>query len=234
MSVLILGHGLLGSELVKQTRWDYISRHKNNFDFIDVNSYSSLLYDYDTIVNSISYTNTYDDNKQKHWDVNYKAVVDLVDMCNIYNKKLIHISTDYIYANSITNASEEDVPVHCRNWYSYTKLLADGYVQLKSNNFLLLRGTHKEEPFLYDSAWTDQVGNFDYVSVISKLIIRLIEKKVDGIYNIGTEVKTMYDLARKTKVDVNPIKKMINISTPTNLVMNLKKLNDTLGDGNGN
>ena len=29
MSKLILGDGLLGSELVKQTGWDYISRKKN-------------------------------------------------------------------------------------------------------------------------------------------------------------------------------------------------------------
>jgi hypothetical protein len=33
MNILILGDGLLGSELIKQTGWDYISRKKNGFDF---------------------------------------------------------------------------------------------------------------------------------------------------------------------------------------------------------
>ena len=36
---LILGDGLLGSELVKQTKWDCISRIKDNIDFDDINSY---------------------------------------------------------------------------------------------------------------------------------------------------------------------------------------------------
>jgi len=76
----------------------------------------------------------------------------LVDLCNQYNKKLVHISTDYLYTFSKDNATENDVPVHCRNWYGYTKLLADGYVQLKADNFLLIRSTHKAEPFTFDTA----------------------------------------------------------------------------------
>jgi dTDP-4-dehydrorhamnose reductase len=56
---------------------------------------------------------------------------------------LVHISTDYLYSGSVSNASESDVPVHCNNWYGYTKLLADGLVQLESNNYLICRCTHK-------------------------------------------------------------------------------------------
>jgi dTDP-4-dehydrorhamnose reductase len=56
--------------------------------------------------------------------------------------KLVHLLT-YLYSGSVSNASESDVPVHCNNWYGYTKLLADGLVQLESNNYLICRCTHK-------------------------------------------------------------------------------------------
>jgi len=223
MSKLILGDGLLGSELVKQTGWDYISRKKDGIDFSDFRSYRDYLRDYDEIINCIAYTNTYDTDKTNHWNINYDGVSNLVKLCNLMDKKLIHISTDYIYTNSKEEASEEDVPVHCDNWYGYTKLLADGYIQLKSDNFLLLRGTHKKEPFPYDKAWLYQVGNFDYVSVISELIIKLIKKNCSGIYNVGTEIKTMYELAKKTKTDVRCD---INLhpQIPKNITMNTNKM----------
>ena len=137
MSKLILGDGLLGKEIVKQTGWNYISRKEHDIDFTKPETYDYLIKTFDVIVNCIAHTDTYDKDRQKHWDINYKGVIDLVDICNKYNKKLIHISTDYIYTNSKEEASEEDVPVHCDNWYGYTKLLSDSYVQVKSNNYLL-------------------------------------------------------------------------------------------------
>ena len=224
MSKLILGDGLLGSELIKQTNWDYISRKKDDIDFTDSRTYKHFLLEYDVIINCIANTDTYSEDREKHWDINYKAVADLVDICNDHNKKIVHISTDYLYTHSKENASEEDVPVHCGNWYGYTKLLADGYVQLKSNNFLLIRSTHKSEPFPYDKAWINQIGNFDYTSVITELIIKLINNNAVGVYNVGTELKTMFDLAKKTKKDVVSVINKNHHTTPDNVSMNLEKL----------
>ena len=93
-SKLILGDGLLGTELAKQTGWDFISRKKDGIDFTDFTSYREYIKDYDEIINCIAYTNTYDTEKDTHWNVNYKSVADLVTLCNILDKKLIHISTD--------------------------------------------------------------------------------------------------------------------------------------------
>ena len=46
----------------------------------------------------------------------------------MYNKKLLQFSSDYVYGNSVSNASEEDVPVHAKTWYSYSKLISDAYL----------------------------------------------------------------------------------------------------------
>ena len=224
MNKLILGYGLLGSELVKKTGWDYISRGKDGIDFTDFRSYRDFIKDYDIIINCIAHTDTYSKDRKKHWSINYKGVADLVHLCNILSKKLVHISTDFVYANSKSNVSENDVPVHCENWYGYTKLLSDGYVQLKSDNFLLLRGTHKKEPFPFEEGLVNQVGNFDYVDKISDIIINLIEGNADGVYNIGTELKTTYDLAKRTKDNVIPANKTFYSSQPVDVSMDLSKL----------
>ncbi|NBU82459.1 MAG: NAD-dependent epimerase/dehydratase family protein [Flavobacteriaceae bacterium] len=200
--ILVLGDGLLGSELVKQTGWNYVSRKKTNFDVENLGT--SIPQGYNVIVNCIANTNTYSEDKESHWKLNYKFVYDLINYCNRYGIKLIHISTDYIYTGSIESASENDVPVHCNNWYGYTKLLGDGLVQLLSQNYLLCRCTHKPKPFPYENAWIDQIGNFDYVDKISELIINLIKNHKVGVYNVGTKSKSMYELALETK-KVNPI-----------------------------
>ena len=223
MRVLVLGDGLLGSEIVKQTNWDYLSRKKDGFD-ITTSEFNFT--GYDTIINCIAYTNTYSDNKESNWNINYKGVADLVDYCNYHNIKLVHISTDYVYTNSISDASENDIPIHSNNWYSYTKLLADAYIELKSNNYLICKGTHKPTPFPYEKAWVDQWGNFDYVDVIASLIINLVMSNNFGIFNVGTEFKSMFDLAKKTNENITPALKPDYV--PKNTSMNVSKLKKLL------
>jgi dTDP-4-dehydrorhamnose reductase len=222
MKALILGDGLLGSEIIQQTGWDYLSRKKDGFNIRDVRT---LPTGYDTIVNCIANTNTYSEDKSAHWETNYSFVDRLVNYCNEKSFKLVHMSTDYIYAGSPPNIDEESVPVHCNNWYTYTKLLSDGLVQLRSHNFLLCRCSQIQKPFPYKEAWTDRVSNMDYVDVISHLIIRLIKKNSTGVFNVGTEVKTTYELAKQTR----PVAKSLKPAhVPGDLSMNLSKLQNEL------
>ena len=227
MRPVILGDGLLGSELSSQTGWDIISRKKDGFDITDINCYKLIL-DYNIVINCIANTDTYSTDRQTHWDVNYKGVADLVDFCNQYKIKLVHISTDYVYTNSTGTPSEIDIPVHQETYYAYTKLLADGYVELRSNDYLLIRETHKPFPFPYSKAWSNQVGNFDYVNIIAKLILKLINKNAQGIYNVGTNVKTMYKLALQTNSEVQP--EQVKGLTPVSTKMNIQKLKNILSN----
>jgi len=227
MKPLILGNGLLGSEIRKQTAWRCLDR--SEFDIKkDLRLYtdSDDWQDSDIVINCIGYTKTYDDNYRENWDINYKAVSDLIKFCNESEKRLVQISTDYLYTGSIENATEEDLPVPVATWYGYTKLLADGLVQLQCNDYLICRGTHKPYPFPYEVAWTNQIGNFDYVNVIAKLIIKLIEGDATGLYNVGTEKKSMYELAQRTKRVKGVTCPMCIV--PKNVTMNASKLNKFL------
>ena len=86
---LIIGDGLLGTEIKRQTCLNYISRKKDVFDFVDISSYKKHLDDYDQILNCVAYTRTYSDERQKHWDTNFLAVCDLADYCSATDKKII-------------------------------------------------------------------------------------------------------------------------------------------------
>ena len=119
-------------------------------------------------------------------------------------------------------ASENTVPVHGANWYSYTKLLGDSYVQLNPEH-LVLRETHKETPFKYPGAWINQVGNFDYIDTIAKIVIDLTKHGAKGLYNVGTELKNMLELASRTKSDVLPIL-IQQTKVPTDVSMDVTKL----------
>jgi dTDP-4-dehydrorhamnose reductase len=209
MRVVVLGDGLLGSEIIKQTGWDFISRKKDNFDINNhesffqffIENYNSIVFwkKYDIIINCIANTDTYSSNKEDMYNTNYKSVAALSDFCKKENIKLVHISTDYIYAGSVSNATEEDLPIPANNWYSYYKLLADEYISLTNSNHLICRCLFKEKPFQFEYAWTDQIGNFDYVDVIANLIIHLVNSEAIGIFNVGTKLKTIFQLAEQTK-----------------------------------
>jgi dTDP-4-dehydrorhamnose reductase len=226
MKGLILGDGQLGTAIRKINEWNYISRKNCGFDA--ENPDFTWIDDYNIIINCIAFTDTYSNNKEKNWKVNYEFVSKLTDYCNETNKKLVQISTDYVYTFSKTGASEEDVPVHCATWYGYTKLLGEGYVQLKSKSYLIIRCSFKPYPFPYKRAVVNQIGNFDNTNVIAKYICELIDNNAEGIYNVGTEPKTIYELAKYSNLDVKPMFEKIHDDMPTDITMNCEKMKEKL------
>ena len=226
MNCLVLGDGLLGSEIINQTKWCFISRKNNSIDAKDFKDWSNLLDEFDTIINCIAFTKTYENNKKDNWNLNIVFVNELIDYCNQNNKKLVHISTDYVYAGSVPNATEEDVPIPINTWYGYSKLVGDAIVQLRSNDYLICRLSHKPNPFPYETAWSDIHTNCDSVDIISNLVINLIEKKCIGVYNVGTEVKSIYDIAKKSNKNIKSINKPTY--APNDISMNIEKLTNKL------
>lgn len=226
MKCIVLGDGLLGSQIISQTGWDYISRKKNSVLAEDFINWSYLIDDYDIVINCIGFTKTYENNRVDSWNLNVVFVDQLIDYCNHTDKKLVHISTDYLYAGSVPNATEDDVPIPVNTWYGYSKLVGDALVQLKSKKYLMCRLSHKPNPFPYQSAWSDIHTNCDSADVIADLVIKLVNLNSDGVYNVGTEIKSIYDLAKKSNPDIEPINKPSHV--PNDISMNVNKLIDKI------
>jgi dTDP-4-dehydrorhamnose reductase len=226
MKVLVLGKGKLGGEIVKQTGWDYLCRAEHEITIDNFDEWKNRMDEYDVVVNCIANTDTYSDNKEKHWKANYELVTFLAEYCDDNRKKLVHISTDYLYQNSVDGAKEEDEPMFEHTWYMFTKLLADEYLKEHAKNYLICRLSHKPYPFPYDSAWDDVITNADYTPVISGLVIELIKNGAEGLYNVGTEKKTIYELAQRTNKNVKKIVSPPHV--PKNISMNVSKMENFL------
>lgn len=226
--ILILGDGLLGKEIQKQTGWNYISRRKDGFDITDTSNWVDLIPKETTVIlNLIANTDTYSNDYVKMIDTNYKSIKLLVTFCNLQNIKLVHYSTDYVYANSVVNAKEDDV-ASPSNLYGISKLLADEYVLDNGRGSIVLRGSQKIKPFPYLAAYNNVIGNFDYVDKIAELTIKMIEGGATGLYNIGTPAKSMFELAQQTNPDVESIEAPDHF--PKNITMDLTKMNKFLKD----
>lgn len=108
---IILGYGLIGKELVNQIGWNYLSKSNDlNFDFRNSKTYSKKISKYDIVINCKAITDTYSNDRDKHLSINYSSFSELVEIFNLNNQKLVHVSTDYLYPGSNDNASENDVP----------------------------------------------------------------------------------------------------------------------------
>ncbi len=218
MKKLILGDGLLGSELKKQTNWDIYSRKLNSLDIENKSALTKLISNYEIVINCIADTQTYSENKDNHYKVNYRFACDLSNICEKLNIKLIHISTDYVYANNLPVTSEDEMPLPAKNWYSYTKLLADEYISQTNSNHLICRLSHKPYPFPYDEVW-DVITSGDTVDKIASLLVELIEKNAIGLLNVGTGTKNLYKIAPNKKIIEKPS------YVPYDTSMNLTKMN---------
>lgn len=219
--VLILGDGILGTELNRQAGWPMSSRNLSNLNINDYEGLLDITHPYETIVNCIANTDSYSDDYFAHWDVNYRFAADLSDLCNNEGKKLVHISTEFVYANNPTPPKEDDLPMPDSTWYAYTKLLADEYIKLTNNNYLICRELHKPNNFNYPEVW-DVKTTGDKVSKIAGLIIELIEGEAAGVFNVGTGSKNLKELNPKGRLVPAPS------HVPKDTRMNLDKLNEFL------
>lgn len=91
MDVLVLGDGLLGSEIIAQTGWDYLSIEKDGIDANDFDTIAYRIDDYDpaVVVNCIGHTDTYGKDRTPHWKINYEFVVNLVNFCDSRDIKIV-------------------------------------------------------------------------------------------------------------------------------------------------
>jgi len=215
--VLILGDGLLGSELQIQSGWDIVSRKLNTLDINSNHQVEKYVKQYDTVVNCVAFTDTYSEDYSTHWNVNFLFPKLLVDLCNIHKTKLVHISTEFVYANNKQIPTEKDQPYPINNYYGKSKALADELIRIYSQEFLICRELHKPNPFPYDRVWRTYTSG-DFVNKIAELIVILVKNRAEGIYNVGTGGKGLWELTPNLPIEEPPTE------VPTDTRMNLDKL----------
>jgi dTDP-4-dehydrorhamnose reductase len=140
--------------------------------------------------------------------------------CIENNKRLVFISTDYVYPGETGNYSESDqlLPV---NSYAWTKLSGEASTRLVSNH-LIVRTSFGETIFDYNKAYKNLYTSKDYVDIIAPIILNVSISFFIGVLNIGTGRKSMYDYAnRRNKIEGIILEVEKDFSLNTKLYENL-------------
>lgn len=119
--------------------------------------------------------------------------------------QVFHLSTDYVYNGYVDNSCEGDL-LEPFNVYGRSKAMADMKLLSVCNpSTHIIRTSFKPKKWPYGVAFSDMFTNADTVDVIARMVADFIElDPPGGIWNIGTEMKTVYELAKKNNPDVAP------------------------------
>lgn len=156
--------------------------------------------------------------KSPTWIVNVSATKHIVNPCKLFGKKLLYISTDYVFDGTKDFYTEDDSP-NPQGWYAATKYEGEKLVsQLRENGLvirianpykavnkdkldfvhkiisLLKNGTDIESP-------SDQIFIPTLIDDIAEAIRFLVEKNAKGVFHVaGSQALSPFDATKKIAV----------------------------------
>ena len=150
----------------------------------------------------------------------------IVLICELYKKKIIYISTDFVYEGLNGNYSEQD-PLKPFTNYGWSKLGGECAVKMYKNH-LILRMAMTERPFPHDKAFYDMKKSSIYIDEAAETTLKLLDSR--GTINVGGISKTIYEFAKEDApfVKKNSIKDIKDIKMPSDISMNIDKLKKLL------
>jgi dTDP-4-dehydrorhamnose reductase len=209
--------------------------NKTEFDLSDFDQMEAVFVKYKPtlIINTAAYTKVDDaeTNLKTATTVNATGVGLLAALCSVYNSKLIHISTDYVFDGEKGSPYVEEDKTNPQTVYGYSKLAGENmilnadlpvysiirtswlYSQYGHNFYktmLRLAETKKELNVVNDQTGCPTNAN-DLAQAIAKIVPQLNEKN-SGIYHFSNAgATTWYGFAqaifKKHHIDikVNPV-----------------------------
>ena len=227
--VLTGGGGRLGSE-IKRLLPGIITPDLPDFDICKAEQVEAVLDEYqpEIVVHAAAYTNVAGAEKAREdcWRVNVEGTRNIVKGVTSRGIFLVHISTDYVFDGTRGMYKEDDVLGPVRNYYSLTKLIAEQLARM-SPRFLVIRTSFRPREWPYPAAFSDVYTSQDYVDVIAPeiaLAIRHCQEIPYDTLHIATERKSVYDLAKRRKPDVQPgSKKDANVELPDDISMDISR-----------
>lgn len=221
------GSGLLGKELQKHFPSALYPTH-DELDITDTASITTYFQKnkFDSMVHLAAFTSPprIDKDPLQALAVNIQGTANIVSACIAYTKKIVYISTDYVFKGNMRKYSEEDA-VYPVNKYAWSKLGGECAVRLYDNH-LIIRTSFGPTPFPYKQAFTDQWTSRESVHEIAKKIKKLILSQAVGTYHVGGIRRTVFDYAISlgSERDISPISRSkVDFEVPKDTSLNTDK-----------
>jgi dTDP-4-dehydrorhamnose reductase len=226
MKILVTGaNGQLGSEIKflssKNNQYKWIFTDQDELDLSDLKNLESNISKISPsiIINCAAYTSV--DKAESDIKLsnilNFKAVDLISKWSSINGKKLIHISTDYVFDGTSKNPLDEKSPPSPINIYGLTKLHGEKVCLKNDPNSIIIRTSWVYSSFGNNFVKTmcnlmekrdllkvinDQKGSPTYAADLAETIIKIINHKkwISGLYHYSNEGEiTWFEFANSIK-----------------------------------
>ena len=187
--------------------------------------------DFDYVIHAGAITRPmviHEENPKLSIKTNIIGTANVVLMCERYNKKIIYISTDYVYSGKYGNYKETD-SLKPFTKYGWSKLGGECAVQMYDNH-LILRMAMNKKPFPHPKALKDMRKSLMYIEDAAKITLRLLEET--GIINVGGKSQSVYDFVKEENPNVEPIylSEISDVNMATDCSMDTTKMKEVIDD----
>src|SRR5690606_6074844 len=222
MKILVTGaYGQLGSEIrdlhITYPAYNFIFIDRDDMPLDDLDKVFTLLEDVSPaiIVSGGAYTDV--DKAESEPElvdiINHQAVAAMAGWVKANDKKMIHISTDYVFDGNSNTPLKEDAPTDPINVYGLTKQRGEQAILDSEANAVIIRTAWVYSSYGANFVKTmirlmeerneisvihDQVGSPTYARDLAKAILHIIDhgKWQKGIYHFSNEGSiSWYDFA---------------------------------------
>lgn len=219
MKIVVTGKTGLLSTIIADISPSVIGLSKEEYDISDssiINKLNTINPDIIIHAGAVTNSNEVTSNPIQAINVNVIGTANMAKYCIDFGKRLVYISTDYVYDSKRSNHKETDALLPY-NEYAWTKLGGECSVR-QVKNHVIIRTSFGSSKFPYDVAWDNLITNKDYVDVIAPKILDVATSDFIGIINIGTTPKSIYEYAvQRNVVNKASLPTTVNFSLDTNL-----------------
>lgn len=195
--ILITGaNGMLAADVVDAFRTAGVAQltltDRDELDILDATAVNAAVAGADVVINCAAYTavDPAEEQEELAFAINATGPANLAAACAAAGARLVHISTDYVFAGDATAPYAEDAPMNPAGAYGRTKAAGETAVRDSGADALILRTAYlygrggacfpktiakagRERGAL--SVVDDQIGQPTWTRDVAALIVRLLE-----------------------------------------------------------
>lgn len=133
---------------------------RKDLDVTDLEAVRQAVRGHDIVVNAAAWTAVDDaeNHEAEAFAVNAIGAANVARACREYGARLVHISTDYVFAGDATDPYAEDAPLAPRSAYGRTKAAGEWAVE-----------AHCPESWIVRTAWLYGAGGPNFVKTMARL-----------------------------------------------------------------